>query len=66
MTRKDYELLAEAIGFSMKKAVEHTATPQAGLYFLAGALSEMLVQDNPRFDRDRFFNAIEKHKGVAA
>jgi hypothetical protein len=58
MTRKDYEAIASAI--SAVRQYSYLAGDlnfQAGIDQVTGAISEALIQDNPRFDRQRFFAA---------
>jgi hypothetical protein len=62
MTRKDYEMIAKAIGWT----IEHTerTMPEYGtesLYVFTGAISEMLKAENPRFDVQRFNDAVQKY-----
>ena len=52
MTRKDYKELAQLIG-------EEQANGTNLERFTSGLIS-VLIADNPRFDRTRFFNAIEE------
>jgi hypothetical protein len=59
MTRKDYVLIAEALGFAINKASTYKLDTSA-IYFAVGALSQTLLQDNPRFDQARFIAAVEK------
>lgn len=46
MTRKDYELIADAIA--------SCGLPRAARRTVTGAIALALAGDNPRFDRDRF------------
>ena len=52
MTRKDYNLIAEAFRI-------YNYLNQPTRYFIAMALAERLEIDNPRFDRDRFIKACD-------
>ena len=52
MTRRDYVAIAAAI----KDAGERFNMDGAGQY-IASRLADMLVRDNPRFDRKRFLIA---------
>ena len=65
MTRKDYVLIAEALGFAISKANTYKLDTGA-IYFSVGALSQTLLQDNPRFDQARFIEAVDKSAEVAA
>lgn len=66
MTRKDYEKIAAVIeGMSIVGAPENTGK-DAPMYLrgcreqiktLADGMADMLAQDNPRFDRERFLKA---------
>lgn len=47
MTKKDYIIIAKAIEQSKAK----------GLGYLVALLPEMLLLDNPRFDKNRFIKA---------
>lgn len=44
MTKKDYLIIAKAIELSRAK----------GIGYLVALLSEMLLLDNPKFDKNRF------------
>jgi hypothetical protein len=58
MTRKDYEAIASAIS-AVRQNSYLSGMPQflAGIDQVTGAISEVLMQDNPRFDRQRFIAA---------
>lgn len=54
MTRKHYEAIARII----RDAEASQFKTKAGtLAYVTLALADMLAQDNPRFDRTRFFEA---------
>jgi hypothetical protein len=57
MTRKDYELIANAFRLAngSTKVTDYDAESALGL--LAEILGDRLEQDNPRFDRERFLTA---------
>jgi len=66
MTKKDYELIAEAVNFTLEfwrkeHARGSTSVPLAHTDSVLGTLAVMLVHtladDNPRFDRQRFHDA---------
>ena len=62
MTKKDYELIAQA--FALYKCLD-----QPTRWFVAQALADRLEKDNPRFDRARFIEACDlssSRTGVAA
>jgi hypothetical protein len=63
MTRKDYVLIAEAIA-TVRQMSYLAGFPQfeAGLDQVTGAISQALIQDNPRFDRERFIKATMEVK----
>jgi hypothetical protein len=58
MTRKDYEAIAKAIS-AVRQYSYLSGMPQfqSGIDQVTGAISEVLKQDNPRFDRNRFIAA---------
>jgi hypothetical protein len=67
MTRKDYVLIAEAFRKSYQSHLTPNArggtngTPEATAVFEAALeLADSLKADNPRFDRNRFADAIRK------
>ena len=57
MTRKDYVAIAGAISAVRQYSYLSGAEFQAALDQVTGAISEVLRQDNPRFDRQRFIAA---------
>lgn len=58
MTRKDYELLAEAIRLTRSKAEwRGISLDQDTLTAAAESMAQLLEYDNPRFDRARFLTA---------
>ena len=56
MSRKDYQLLAQALG----EAFRDNATPSV----ITSRLITALISDNPNFDREKFIKAIEKAEGA--
>lgn len=50
MTRKDYQLIANAINVQLK-GCEDLDSLSAGLRLAAYALSEDLAEENPKFDK---------------
>ena len=59
MTRKDYQLMAEAIASAIE--ISETAGAETfALHVLIGTLSFRLGEDNPRFDHERFSAEIQK------
>lgn len=66
MTRKDYELIAQAINTARAKVTLEAgegstilAGANAGFYELAMILSNEFQMQNPRFDENRFIVASE-------
>lgn len=57
MTRKHYVTLADELGYAM--AVEDSDGEQA-VKRCAEIMANVLAQDNPRFDRERFLSAVEE------
>ena len=58
MTRKDYVAIAKAISAVREYSyLKGDLNFQAGIDQVTGAISEVLRQDNPRFDRERFITA---------
>jgi hypothetical protein len=64
MTRKDYQLIADAIGLALateRKSKDKDAfSKEQGVHFLTGVLSAKLQIENPRFNLDKFNKAIEE------
>jgi hypothetical protein len=52
MTRKDYQLIAEVLNYSLDAIIDDMA-----LEALASNFADELALDNPRFDRARFLAA---------
>jgi hypothetical protein len=52
MTRKDYQLIAEILNYSLDAIIDDMA-----LEALASNFADELALDNPRFDRARFLAA---------
>lgn len=57
MTRKHYVTLADELGYAM--AIEDVDGEQA-VKRCAQILANVLQEDNPRFNRDRFLEAVEE------
>jgi len=59
MTRKDYELLADAIRYSISINRYHPQAEQRimAIGFVINELADRLIRENPRFDRKRFEKA---------
>lgn len=57
MTRKDYQLIADAIAETRSECSGDGCTASISLTTLAENLSTRLRADNPRFDRSRFLKA---------
>ena len=63
MTRKDYVAIASAISAVRELSyLKGDLNFQAGIDQVTGAISEVLMQDNPRFDRQRFIAATMEGK----
>ena len=59
MTRKDYILLAKAIRKAQAEVTDMHDV--AVIYQTTKHIADALVEDNPRFDRDRFLRASADH-----
>jgi len=59
MTRKDYVLIADALGFAIGTAEKHGFNTDS-IHYSAGVISANLKGENPRFDSEKFFTAIDK------
>lgn len=57
MTQKDYVILAEVIKEHMTVTREFFPDSAANVRDLVSSLALALQQDNPRFDRDKFYAA---------
>jgi hypothetical protein len=60
MTKKDYELIAEAIAESMADTHDRGLDSLDALYHLAAKLGRWLREDNPRFDNNKFTGYINR------
>jgi hypothetical protein len=61
MTKKDYIAIAAALNrFYKTSPLDEHKMPEAPILDVANALGDIMETDNPRFDRDRFINAITK------
>jgi hypothetical protein len=58
MTRKDYVAIAGAIS-AVRQYSYLSGMPQfqSALDMVTGAISQVMIEDNPRFDRERFIAA---------
>ncbi len=56
MTRKDYEVLAEALQGALEDADQ--GGEFRGVMLAASRIANVLEQDNPRFDRRRWVAAV--------
>lgn len=62
MTKKDYELIAKAIegaGVALRYASVNTGETRRALQIVTLQLSSALAIENPRFDKDKFYNACK-------
>lgn len=57
MTRKDYELLADALRGAYPIAENNT--PGTAWDLCVSAIAEALKHDNPRFDPVKFFDRVD-------
>lgn len=64
MTRKDYQLIADA--FRHCAIHTETADDEALVLWVAETLAGSLEADNPRFDRTRFLAASRAPNGTLA
>jgi hypothetical protein len=64
MTRKHYTALAAALGESMKIAREHGDSATMGLALALGDICNAFQDENPRFDRKRFTQAVIAASGA--
>lgn len=55
MTRKDYVAIASAI--SAVRPYSNSPEFQSAIDMVTGALSQVMIEDNARFDRQRFIAA---------
>lgn len=60
MTRKDYELIAKAIGWTIEDGARRNNLDTAALHYFTGVMAEMLQAENPRFNKGRFIDAVQK------
>ena len=59
MTRKDYVLLAESLAYSISLAKQLNNSVTA-IHITIGVLCADLHHQNPRFDKDKFKNEIDR------
>jgi hypothetical protein len=59
MTRKDYVLLAETMAYSISLAKQLNAET-AAIHLTIGVLCADLHRENPRFDKEKFVNEIDR------
>lgn len=58
MTRKDFELIAEAIRLTRSKAdFQGFAVDESTLEAVSKTMAQLIEYSNPRFDRARFLTA---------
>lgn len=63
--RAHYEEMAELLGTHAKERAAGATTHQDSfLDKLTGDIEDMFARDNPRFQRERFRSAIEKHRNA--
>ena len=65
MTKKDYELLAKAIGWTKahydSKGVENIKARLETLDGFTDVIIEMLEKENPKFEARKFLDAVQFH-----
>ena len=59
MTRKDYELVADHMAAGLCLIADDSAVGQTCARQMVESLANAFAEDNPRFDRGRFMNAVE-------
>lgn len=67
MTRKDYKALARIIREAAPSdawSSDQKTAMSAGIEYIARRVAEYLQADNPRFNAERFRQAIETGKGL--
>ena len=61
MTRKDYQLIAEAFAFNLAcRKHENEFEKSWGVYGFMGTMIAKLQHDNPKFNEDKFTAFVEK------
>jgi len=60
MTKKDYELIAEAMAFGAVNAEKKRFDSMRTFEEIVREVARFLAADNPRFDRGRFISFVGK------
>lgn len=58
MTRKDFTLIANALGTELRYT-EPEGLFSGGVYAATRAIADALAHTNPRFDRERFLHHVD-------
>lgn len=58
MTRKDYEVIADRLHLYSRSHGINTANKHDAFTAAVLAVCDALIYDNPRFDKDRFIEAV--------
>jgi hypothetical protein len=61
MTKKDYELLAKSIGWTIEHNSRNNQFNTDILYYYTGVITEMLQAQNPKFDKGLFMDKVQFH-----
>jgi hypothetical protein len=61
VTKKDYETIAKSIGWTIEDSERRQNLDTKALYYYVGVISEMLKAENPRFDTQRFIDAVHHY-----
>lgn len=58
MTKKDYVKFAEILNRNLKVARQLNPVAETVVLAIAWNMSQEFMKDNPRFDKTRFYNAV--------
>ena len=61
MSKKDYVAIARAFNVTLKNTSNEFA--KYGVYMAIGAVIQVMEDDNSRFDKSRFLQAVNKDLG---
>ena len=64
MTRKDYKAIAAALYALVGASPPPRAREMGAFLDVVRSISDVMAEDNPRFDRARFFEAAVFGKGL--
>jgi len=59
MTKKDYELIAKSIGWTIEDSKRRLAFDTKALDYYTEVIIEMLQAQNPKFDKGLFLTAVQ-------